>query len=128
MRQPMQVLTWIILRPPSQPYIDSHRYTLTSMTKSLYAEFTALPGKEQRVSEILQILAAHVRREEGNVVFQPFTRATDPRRFFVFEEYVNDAAFDAHISAEYGARFNAELATLIEGTSSDLTWLASIDS
>jgi quinol monooxygenase YgiN len=97
------------------------------MTKSLYAEFTALPGKEQRVSEILQVLAAQVRQEHGNVAFQPFTRATDPRRFFVFEEYVDDAAFEAHISAEYGARFNAELATLIEGTGSDLTWLDSIE-
>lgn len=97
------------------------------MTKSLYAEFTALPGKEQRVSEILQILAAHVRREEGNVAFQPFTRTTDPRRFFVFEEYVDDAAFDAHISAGYGTEFNAELATLIEGTGSDLTWLDSLE-
>jgi quinol monooxygenase YgiN len=98
------------------------------MTKSLYAEFTALPGKEQRISEILRILTEHVRQEQGNVAFQPFTRASDPRRFFVFEEYVDDAAFTAHITAEYGARFNAELATLIEGSNSDLTWLAGIDS
>ncbi len=97
------------------------------MTKSLYAEFTALPGKEARVREILQILATEVRTEAGNIVFQPFTLSTDPRRFFVFEEYVDDAAFTAHISAEYGARFNTELATLIEGTGSDLTWLTSIE-
>ncbi|MBG6053873.1 quinol monooxygenase YgiN [Salinibacterium sp. CAN_S4] len=97
------------------------------MTKSLYAEFTALPGKEQRVSEILQILAARVREEEGNVAFQPFTHATEPRRFFVFEEYVDDRAFETHISAEHGTQFNAELATLIEGDGSDLTWLASIE-
>ncbi|MDJ0334729.1 putative quinol monooxygenase [Salinibacterium sp. G-O1] len=97
------------------------------MTKSLYAEFTAMPGKEDQVRAILQILAAEVRTEPGNIVFQPFTLSTDPRRFFVFEEYVDDAAFATHIAAEYGARFNAQLVDLIEGSGSELTWLNSIE-
>ncbi len=97
------------------------------MTKSLYAEFTALPGKEARVREILQILADEVRKEEGNIAFQPFTLESNPRKFFVFEEYVDDDAFTAHITAEYGAVFNAELTDLIEGSGSDLTWLTGLD-
>jgi len=41
----------------------------------------------------------------------------------VFEVYEDDAAFQQHISADYGARFNSELAGLIEEDGSVLTWL-----
>jgi quinol monooxygenase YgiN len=64
-----------------------------------------------------------VRQEPGTVTFAPYTEEANPRRHFVFEVYADDAAFQAHISADYGARFNAELGTLIEGDASELTWL-----
>ena len=41
----------------------------------------------------------------------------------MFEVYEDDAAFQEHISADYGARFNGELADLIEEDGSILTWL-----
>ena len=91
--------------------------------KALYAEFTVLPGAEDRVAELLRDLTVQVRREPGNVVFDPYTRAEDPRQYFVYEVYRDDAAFDAHITADYGARFNAELVDLVEGGASRLTWL-----
>ena len=97
------------------------------MTKSLYAEFTALPGNEDRVRELLLELTAEVRRETGNVTFAPYTLESDPRRFFVFEVYSDEAAFGAHVSADYGLRFNTQLAGLIEGSGSELTWLMSIE-
>lgn len=97
------------------------------MTKSLYAEFTALPGNEARVRELLLELTTDVRAEDGNVAFVPFTLQSDPRRFFVFEVYADDAAFREHVGATHGARFNAALAGLVEGSSSSLTWLTSIE-
>jgi quinol monooxygenase YgiN len=93
------------------------------MTKSLYAEFTAISGCEQQVTELLAELTELVRAEPGNIAFVPFTVQTAPRRFFVFEVYADEAAFEAHIRAVYGVTFNAALAPLIEGTGSDLTWL-----
>jgi quinol monooxygenase YgiN len=98
------------------------------MTKSLYAEFTALPGHEARVRELLLELTAEVRREKGNLTFFPFTLESDPRHFFVFEVYTDDAAFHEHVTAAHGERFNAALAGLVEGSTSSLTWLASIES
>lgn len=93
------------------------------MTKTLYAEFTVKPGSEGRVAEMMRQLTIDVRKEPGNQLFLPYTRETNPREYFVFEVYEDDAAFQEHISAEYGARFNGELADLIEEDGSILTWL-----
>lgn len=93
------------------------------MTKTLYAEFTVKPGNEDRVADMMRQLTEEVRREPGNQLFLPYTRETNPREYFVFEVYEDDAAFQEHISADYGARFNGELADLIEEDGSVLTWL-----
>ena len=93
------------------------------MTKTLYAEFTVKPGSEDRVAAMMRELTEHVRREPGNQLFLPYTREHNPREYFVFEVYEDDAAFREHISADYGARFNGELAEQIEEDGSVLTWL-----
>lgn len=93
------------------------------MTKTLYAEFTVKPGREERVAEMMRELTEHVRREPGNELFIPYTRESNPRKYFVFEVYRDDDAFQEHITAEYGATFNAELAGHIEEDGSVLTWL-----
>jgi quinol monooxygenase YgiN len=93
------------------------------MTKTLYAEFTVKPGSEARVAEMMRELTEQVRREPGNQLFLPYTRENNPREYFVFEVYEDDAAFQEHISADYGATFNGELAGHIEEDGSVLTWL-----
>ena len=93
------------------------------MAKTLYAEFTVKPGSEDRVAEMMRELTKHVRREPGNQLFLPYTRESNPREYFVFEVYEDDAAFEEHISADYGARFNGELRDHIEEDGSVLTWL-----
>ncbi len=93
------------------------------MQRTLYAEFTVKRGNEARVAEMIRELTRHVRSEPGNLVFDPYTEASNPNRYFVFEVYRDSAAFEAHIAADYGARFNAELSELIEGDASELTSL-----
>lgn len=91
--------------------------------KTLFAEFTALPGHEAQVAQLMAGLTEQVRREPGNVQFLPCTRADEPRRWFVFEQYRDEAAFRAHITAEYGREFNAALVQHIVEDGSRLTWL-----
>ena len=91
--------------------------------KILYATFTANVGKEAEVAALISGLQEKVRQEPGNLVFQATTRQSNSREFFVYEEYVDEAAFQAHISADYGAVFNEKLASLIEGDGSQLFWL-----
>ena len=93
------------------------------MTKTLFAEFTVKEGSEPRVAEMMLELTQLVRQEPGNELFLPYLREEEPRKYFVFEVYRDDAAFQEHITAAYGARFNEELALHIEEPASQLTWL-----
>jgi quinol monooxygenase YgiN len=97
------------------------------MSKTLYAEFTVKAGSEARVSEMMKELTQLVRAEAGNELFLPYTREESPREYFVFEVYRDEAAFQQHIKADYGARFNKELAEHIEGEGSELTWLLPVE-
>jgi quinol monooxygenase YgiN len=92
----------------------------------LVAEFTALPGSEERVESLLRDLTAAVRSEPGCLVFDSYAVADPPavpevaaaanapgRRFVVVEAYRDAAAFAEHLVQPHGARFNAELGPLI---------------
>ncbi len=89
----------------------------------LYAEFTVLPGFEDEVAELMTGLAEDVRAEPGNVVFEPHTERDNPNKYFVYEVYRDQEAFETHISAPYGAVFNARLNEVIEEDESQLTFL-----
>jgi quinol monooxygenase YgiN len=93
----------------------------------LYAEFTAKPGAETEVATLISGLAEDVRREPGNTEFTVYRERDNSRKFFVFEQYRDDASFDAHIGAEYGLIFNQRLSSLIEEGESQLTWLTRHD-
>lgn len=93
------------------------------MQKILVAQFTVLPGSEARVTQMVRSLAEQVRNEPGNVLFEVHTRADDPRLYWIYEVYRDEKAFQAHLAAPYGARFNAQLQDLIEEDGSILTFL-----
>lgn len=104
-----------------------HMHILNDLPASgpitLIAEFTARPGQGDTVAELLARLATRVRQEPGNVAFDGFRRLEDASRFVVYEIYRDKAAFEAHISADYGAVFNARLRDLIVEPNSVLTFL-----
>ena len=89
----------------------------------LYAEFTAKPGSETQVQILISDLAAKVRQEPGNTEFTVYRERDNSRKFFVFEEYLDEASFEAHIRADYGVIFNQQLISLIEEDASQLTFL-----
>ena len=90
---------------------------------NLIAEFTARPGQGDTVAALLAGLAADVRQEQGNIAFECFRRLDDASKFVVYEIYRDKAAFSAHITAPYGAVFNARLRELIVEPNSVLTFL-----
>jgi quinol monooxygenase YgiN len=93
----------------------------------LYAEFTAKAGSEAEVETLISGLAEKVRREPGNAEFTVYRERDNPRMFFVFEQYLDEASFETHISADYGLIFNQQLGSLIEEGESQLTWLTRFD-
>ena len=98
-----------------------------SEARFLSAEIDALPGAEEDVTSLLTDYALQVRAEPGNRRFEVFTVAGRSDRFVVYEEYVSTAAFQAHESADYCARFNQRLAPLAVGGRSRLTWLEPVE-
>ena len=83
--------------------------------KILYATFTASVGKEAEVAALISGLQEQVRQEPGNLVFQATTRQGNPREFFVYEEYVDEAAFQAHMGSDAFKEFSKSLAEFIDG-------------
>lgn len=97
------------------------------MTQAVYAEFTATDAAaSDRIAVILKTLTDSVRVESGNLVFDAYRREGRPLEFFVYEVYVDEAAFQAHIMQDHGRSFNAELKGLIQGEGSTLTFLTTL--
>jgi len=97
------------------------------MTVWLYAEFTAKPGREDELKDLVRGLAKDVRAEPGNQVFVPLVRSEDRCRYVVIEQYRDEAAFQAHLDAPYGAVFNGRLGDLIEEDGAVLSFLSPIE-
>lgn len=92
----------------------------------LHATFTARPGEAERIAALLAGFAEEVRREEGCVVFDATRLVDDPDRFFVYEVYRDEVAFQAHLANPAGGPFNVALKELIVEPSSQLTFLRRI--
>lgn len=86
-----------------------------------------MPGREAQVAELLVGLTAAVRAEPGSVLFEASTLAGHPHHFFVYEEYRDVEAFEAHLRSDYSIEFNRKLAPLVEGGRSELTWLVPLN-
>ena len=54
------------------------------------------PGHEDEATKIFQILTAESRKEPGCLMYVVHRHRDDPRRFFIYEQYVDDAALEAH--------------------------------
>ena len=80
------------------------------------------------VAALLSDYAIQVRTEPGNTCFDCCQYADNPAKFFVFEAYVDEDAFQVHLAAPYGAEFNRLLAPLITEPTSILTFLRPLGS
>jgi (4S)-4-hydroxy-5-phosphonooxypentane-2,3-dione isomerase len=56
----------------------------------------AKAGHEAEVAQLLSKLTEHSRKELGCSMYQVHRHKTDPRRFFIYEQYKDDAALEAH--------------------------------
>jgi len=85
----------------------------------LVVTWTAKIGHEAQVAEIFVKLADAARKEPGCLMFQPHRHKTDPRRFFIYEQYKDDAALEAHRASphflQYAKKELPKIADRIEG-------------
>ena len=53
-------------------------------------------GHEAEVASLFAKLTEESRKEPGVLMFQVHRHKTEPRRFFIYEQYKDDAALEAH--------------------------------
>jgi quinol monooxygenase YgiN len=70
----------------------------------LAVTWIAREGEEERVAEALRTVAPLVRTEPGCIHYFVHQSPDDPRRFFLYEEYVDQAALQAHAASEHFQR------------------------
>jgi quinol monooxygenase YgiN len=68
------------------------------------AHWRAKEGKEGRLAEVIAEMAPPSRAEPGNRFYQAHRSPEDPRLFFLYEQYDDEAAYEAHMSSEHFTR------------------------
>lgn len=85
----------------------------------LAVTWVAKVGQEAEVAEVLAKLTAEARKEPGCAMFQVHRHRTEPRRFFIYEQYTDDAALETHRNTphflQYARKDLPKIADRIEG-------------
>ncbi len=72
------------------------------------AHWRAKEGTEGRLAEVIAEMAPPSRAEPGNRLYQAHRSPEDPRLFFLYEQYDDEAAYEAHMSSEHFTRLVKE--------------------
>ncbi|MBZ5718855.1 MAG: antibiotic biosynthesis monooxygenase [Acidobacteriia bacterium] len=67
----------------------------------LAVTWMAKVGHENEVAAIFSKLTEASRTEPGCVMYQVHRHKTEPRRFFIYEQYKDDGALEAHRAAPH---------------------------
>jgi quinol monooxygenase YgiN len=85
----------------------------------LAVTWVAKVGQEAAVAEVLAKLTAEARKEPGCAMFQAHRLRTDPRRFFIYEQYKDEAALESHRNTphflQYARKDLPKVADRVEG-------------
>jgi quinol monooxygenase YgiN len=65
------------------------------------ATWRAKPGEADKILAVLRIMAPHSRAEPGNQFYAAQVAPTDPDVFFLYEQYVDEEAYEAHKASSY---------------------------
>ena len=68
------------------------------------ATYRAMEGEEERIREILELMAAPSRAEPACRFYQAHRSPEDPRVFFLYEQYDDEAGYQAHMASEHFER------------------------
>ena len=71
----------------------------------LAVTWMAKVGQENETAAILSKLTEASRKEPGCAMYIVHRHKTEPRRFFIYEQYKDDAALEAHRAAPHFLQF-----------------------
>jgi quinol monooxygenase YgiN len=83
--------------------------------------YVVKPGHEDEADELFRMMTEYTRAEPGCRMYVAHRSTSDPRRFFLYEQYVDQAALDAHRDAPYFEQYVKEgLFPIIESRTPEL--------
>jgi quinol monooxygenase YgiN len=68
------------------------------------AKWLAKAGREDRLAEICREMTEPSRAEEGNLFYQAHRSGDEPRLFYLYEQYVDESGYQAHMDSEHFTR------------------------
>ena len=78
------------------------------MSYVVCVRWEAKEGEEEAVAADIEGLAKASSTEAGAEHYIAHRDPEDPRAFFIYESYVDEAAFQAHVDSEHFKRFGVE--------------------
>jgi quinol monooxygenase YgiN len=83
--------------------------------------FVRVRAKTGQAERVLNLLLTNPRRieqgEKGNLAFGVHRSTEDPREFWLYETWIDEAAVEAHENGEAFRRYKEELRPLVEAES-----------
>ena len=67
----------------------------------LKVDMLVKPGTEEKCKELIRIMQEHSRKEAGCLLYIGHQSVGDPRKFFFYEQYADQAALEFHRNAPY---------------------------
>jgi quinol monooxygenase YgiN len=67
--------------------------------------YVVKPGHEDEAARLFLALTGPTRLEPGCLMYVAHRSPSDPRRFFLYEQYVDQAALDAHRASPHFAQY-----------------------
>jgi autoinducer 2-degrading protein len=65
------------------------------------ARWIAKPGEEDEVARCVAAMVPLSRAEPGMIMYQPHRDPEDPTVFYLYEQYVDEAAYQAHVDSPH---------------------------
>ena len=72
------------------------------------AKWTAKEGKEDRLTQICEEMTEPSRAEPGNIFYQAQRDPENPRLYFLYEQYTDEAGYEAHMASAHFTRLVKE--------------------
>jgi quinol monooxygenase YgiN len=65
------------------------------------AIWTAREGQEDTIAEVIRVMTPLSREEPGCLFYQAHRSPENPRVFFLYEQYVDQAGYEAHMATPH---------------------------
>ncbi len=78
------------------------------MAYVVLAKWTAKEGLEDRLTEIIEEMTEPSRAEPGNRYYQAQRSVEDARVFLLYEQYEDEAGYEAHMASDHFTRLVKE--------------------